>query len=192
MPPQSALTEQARTGWATFLRPGSWALDATAGNGHDTAALAEAVSPGGHVFALDIQNEALRSTAALLEKRELLKVVSLIKGDHGQMRTFLPCGIRGRLNLVCFNLGYLPGGDHGLATRPESTLAALHESLLLLAPGGALSVIAYRGHEGAMDEARVVRAFFETLPDPWQCHQSVATGSDRRPGPVWFLASARP
>ncbi|MFO7724544.1 MAG: class I SAM-dependent methyltransferase [Oceanipulchritudo sp.] len=192
MEQQPALTEQARAAWSSFLHPGSWALDATAGNGRDTAALAAAVSPGGRVFALDIQEDALRRTAALLEKQHLLDAVTLINGDHGKLRDYLPCAVRGRIDLACFNLGYLPGSDHALVTQPESTLSALQESLRLLAPAGALSVIAYRGHQGALEEARLVQAFFETLPAPWKCRQLVATGSDRRPGPVWFLASGAP
>lgn len=192
MAPHPALTERAQAAWAAFLRPGSWAIDATAGNGRDTAALAAAVSPGGRVFAFDIQDEALRSTAALLEKQQRLDAVTLIRGDHRNLREYLPCGARGRIDLVCFNLGYLPGGDHAIATRPESTRAGLHESLLLLAPTGALSVIVYRGHAGALEEAESVQSFFESLPAPWECRQLVATGSAHRPGPAWFLASARP
>jgi predicted methyltransferase len=37
------------------LQPGDTAVDATAGNGHDTLALAELVGPQGVVWALDLQ-----------------------------------------------------------------------------------------------------------------------------------------
>lgn len=188
MEPREALTESAQRAWKSVLGPRSWAIDATAGNGHDTRFLAEAVAPGGHVFAFDIQDAALKATASRLDAAGVLERVTLIKGDHAGMRDFLPCGIRGQVRLVCFNLGYLPGSDHSSTTRPESTLPALHQALLLLAPEGLLSVIAYRGHPGAEAEAASVAAFFNHLPAPWQCLQHRETGTPRNPGPVWWLA----
>jgi hypothetical protein len=58
------------------------------------------------------------------------------------------------------NLGYLPGGDPALITRPDSTLAALQQSLHLLAPRGRLVVTVYPGHPGGAEEGAVVNAFF--------------------------------
>lgn len=183
------LTEIAHRAWCRFLGPGAWAVDATAGNGYDTVVLARSVAPSGHVFAFDIQDAALRATARRLERAGLMDRVTLVKGDHSRMRNNLPCGITGRVGLVCFNLGYLPFGSHAVTTLPETTLPALHEALLLLEPKGALSVIAYRGHAGGMAEAEAVGRFFEErLPSPWRCLEHEATGSAERPGPVWWLA----
>ncbi len=44
------------------MEPGDFVIDATMGNGHDTAFLAELVGPSGEVFAFDIQKEALINT----------------------------------------------------------------------------------------------------------------------------------
>ena len=46
--------------------PGETVVDATAGNGNDTLFLAEYVGENGHVFAFDIQQAALESTAQRL------------------------------------------------------------------------------------------------------------------------------
>lgn len=184
------LTECAHEQWTPFLEPGDWAIDATAGNGHDTLLLARAVGPEGRVFAIDIQEAAIKSTARRLGAEGLLDRVTLVRGDHARMRDLLACGTRGRIKLICFNLGYLPTGDHAVTTHRESTLPALHEALLLLHPEGALSVMAYRGHPGGADEAAAVEGFFDPLPAPWTCRHRVASGSDERPGPVWWLAAA--
>jgi 16S rRNA C1402 N4-methylase RsmH len=183
------LTDLAHEAWAPYLKRDSWAIDATAGNGFDTLFLARALAPEGRVFAIDIQQVAIDATARRLEEAQLLDGVTLIKGDHARIRDYLACGIRGRISLVCFNLGYLPTGDHALTTEPATTVAALHESLLLLSDGGALSVLAYRGHEGAMEEASAVENFFKHLPRPWKCVQRHASGSEERPGPVWWMAA---
>lgn len=39
------------------VEPGDFVIDATMGNGHDTAFLAELVGPSGEVFAFDIQKK---------------------------------------------------------------------------------------------------------------------------------------
>jgi predicted methyltransferase len=184
------LTRIAQLAWERFLPPGSWAVDATAGNGLDTEFLARTVGPEGRVFAFDIQDNALRATSARLEAASLLERVTLIRADHARMRAHLPCSSTARIRLICFNLGYLPTGDHAVTTRPESTIPALHEALLLLAPEGGLSVMVYRGHEGGMEEAEAVEGFMRSLPSPWSCLQHESTGSAGRPGPVWWLAGA--
>ena len=60
--------------------PGETVVDATAGNGHDTLFLAEHVGEEGHVYAFDIQQAALNSTAKRLG--ELTNRVSLILDSH--------------------------------------------------------------------------------------------------------------
>ena len=49
------LTELAQQRIGTIVRSGDIAVDATAGNGHDTLFLAERVGPAGQVYAFDIQ-----------------------------------------------------------------------------------------------------------------------------------------
>ena len=47
-----------------ILREGDVAVDATMGNGGDTAFLCKLVGETGHVYAFDVQQEALDRTAA--------------------------------------------------------------------------------------------------------------------------------
>ena len=69
-----------------FLRPGDAAVDATAGNGHDTLALCQAVGPAGRVFAFDIQQDALDATRALLAENHVLDGrVRLILDSHANL-----------------------------------------------------------------------------------------------------------
>jgi 16S rRNA C1402 N4-methylase RsmH len=188
---RQALTEIAQQEWLPFLKEDGWAIDATAGNGFDTEFLARAVGAKGRVYAFDVQDCAIQSTRKRLEEAGLLGRVSLIQTDHAHMREELACGMRGQIQLICFNLGYLPNGDHEITTQSGSTVQALHESLLLLNPGGALSVIAYRGHHGGMAEAESVGRFFTELPSPWTCIRHESTGTDSNPGPVWWMASSK-
>jgi SAM-dependent methyltransferase len=189
MPGRPPLTEVAHEAWRVHLSPGEAALDATAGNGCDTEFLARELGPQGKVYAVDIQAPAIAATRRRLEQRNLLKRVDLIPGDHSNLRELLGDGLDGKLCLACFNLGYLPTGDHRVTTRPDTTLKALEQALYLIKPAGALSVMVYRGHEGAVEEANAVEEYFKSLPPAWQCRKPIVTGSSERPGPVLWLAS---
>jgi hypothetical protein len=50
--------------------------------------------------------------------------------------------------LVAFNLGYLPGGDKTIITKPETTLIALEAAKGILMAGGLISLVVYVGHPG--------------------------------------------
>ena len=62
-------------------------------------------------------------------------------------------------------LGYLPGGDHTLATKPATTLPALEKALALLKTGGLLSLMIYSGGDSGFEEKEQVLAWLKGL-DP--------------------------
>jgi SAM-dependent methyltransferase len=145
------------------LGPGGLAVDATAGNGHDAVFLAGLVGEAGVVHCFDIQAEALERTRALLAAAGRAGVARFHAVGHEDLLAALPEEHHGRIRAVVFNLGYRPGGDPAVATRPETTLAALGAALRVLGPGGVVSVVCYTGHAGGADEARAVEAFCQDL-----------------------------
>lgn len=148
---------------ADHLRPGDHALDLTAGNGHDTAALARLVGPTGCVWAFDLQAPALAATRRRLAAEGLESRAALIQADHRAWITHVPQAA-GTLAAVVANLGYLPGGDKSIITTPDSSLPALQTALQALRPGGLLAAIIYRGHPGGLEEDRAITAWTATLP----------------------------
>lgn len=147
------------------LRPGDLVVDATAGNGHDTLFLARLVSPGGHVFALDVQERALANTRELLLGSGITEDgFTLIHGGHETLSERLPPSAKGRIQAVMFNLGYLPGSDKTLITETAKTMSAIPQSLEWLCPGGIMTVVVYPGHEGGAVEAKEVEKFASSLP----------------------------
>jgi SAM-dependent methyltransferase len=143
-----------------FVRRGDHVVDATCGNGHDTLLLAELVGPGGRVWAFDIQREAVEATASLLACAGGFDSVVLVHAGHETMAG--ECS--GPLKAVVFNLGYLPGGDRTVVTRPESTLAGLEQSLELLTPGGVVIISLYPGHEAGRQERPALESRLALLP----------------------------
>jgi len=152
---------------AERLAPGGIAIDATAGNGVDTLFLARTAGPKGHVYAFDIQEQALARTRQRLAEDangDAMAPVTLIQAGHEKMAEIIPKTEHGRISAVMFNLGYLPGGDPALITQPGTTLAAMEAAIGLLAPGGVLTAVLYPGHDGGEAEAEAVVRWASRLP----------------------------
>ncbi len=146
---------------ADALAPGAWAVDATAGNGHDTLFLARCVGSEGRVFTVDIAAAALNATGVRLDEAGVRDRVVLLQADHADLGRHLPHDARGRIAAVMFNLGFLPGGDKSRPTRAATTCAALDQALDCLRPGGLLSVLCYTGHPEGAEETRAVEAWVD-------------------------------
>jgi predicted methyltransferase len=143
-----------------MLLPGEMAIDATAGNGHDTVFLAKIVGKNGRVWAFDVQEKALKKTKLRLKEEGLLHQVILLQESHEKMATYAPEGI----GAIMFNLGYLPGGDHKIVTRPATTISAIDAGLALLRAGGIMTLVVYSGHQGGKEEGLLVKEFCSSLP----------------------------
>jgi predicted methyltransferase len=149
-------TARAHREIAAVLREGDVAIDATAGNGHDTVFLGKLVGHAGKVIAFDVQEQAIASTRERLAADNLLERVTLVHGSHAAIADHAKAG---SVAAVMFNLGYLPGGDHTVITRTTETLRALDEALHTLKPGGVLTIVCYPGHEGGDEESAEVVAW---------------------------------
>lgn len=184
MLPLSALIRTGHAALRSLCGPGDVVLDGTAGNGHDTAFLADLVGPEGLVLALDRQQEALDRTADLLRGRKTMDRVRLLRGEHRELGSLLSGELPGpadspALTAAVFNLGFLPGGDKTVITEAASTLAALDAVWPRIRPGGLLSVHAYSGHAGALEERDAVAAWMDRLP--WNEAQVVSCASHNKP-----------
>lgn len=147
-----------------YLKPGMVVVDATAGNGHDTLFLARKVGPEGKVFAFDIQSAALEATSQLLRQHNVADRVELIAAGHERLRDY----VHQSIHAMVFNLGYLPGGDKTIITRPETTLQALKGGMELLVPGGFIVLTVYTGHPGGLEEWESLKEYILRLPrDQW-------------------------
>lgn len=153
------VTERAQALAAEVLELGDIAIDATAGKGRDTAFLAMAVGPTGHVHAFDVQAEAITSTANLIATAGLSDTVTLHQRSHAEISEALPQAHQNKAGVVLFNLGYLPGSDQTIITQPASTAKALQVAREQIRSGGRVVCVTYTGHPGGMDESNEVLQF---------------------------------
>lgn len=158
-----SLTEQAHRILDEWLKPGDVAIDATVGNGNDTAFLLRKLGPNGRVYGFDIQQEALNCTLERLSGTGLISTLTLIQASHADMSDHIPQEQHGRVVACMFNLGYRPGGIKSVTTQSTSTLAALNSAVGLLDGGGLITVLAYPGHADGEQEANQVGRWCESL-----------------------------
>ena len=142
-----------------LINHGDITVDATVGNGNDTLFLADLVGNTGKVYGFDIQQKAVEKTQILLAEHGVADRVSLILDGHENIEKYVQKPVKA----VMFNLGYLPGGEHEIITKEETTIIALKKSLSLLAIDGILSVVIYSGHQGGEKEKQAVEAFFKAV-----------------------------
>lgn len=125
-------------------------VDATLGNGKDTAFLSTLV-PDGKVFAFEIQKEAVEKYKRYIDNNGLKNII-LINDGHENMDKY----IKEEVKAIIFNLGYLPGGDESITTHPDTTVEALKRGLQILMPGGVIAIVVYTGHDGGKEEKKAV------------------------------------
>lgn len=116
-------------------------VDATCGNGGDTAFLCQlSAASGGRVLGFDIQPEAIASTQAHLAAKGFS--AELHCDSHANLLQYIAPG---SADAVMFNFGWLPGADHTVFSTADSSIPALEAALTALRPGGVLSAILYSG-----------------------------------------------
>ena len=142
------------------VAPGDTAVDATMGNGHDTLFLCQLVGERGTVYAFDVQQMAVENTQKRLEEAGVLSRARLFCLGHEHMAE----KVEGPIAAAVFNLGWLPGGDHSVTTRWETTRRAVESALSLLKPSGVLVICAYPGHPEGDRERAALTDFLSALP----------------------------
>jgi predicted methyltransferase len=179
------LTEKVHQLLSEHLRCGDFAIDATAGNGHDTVLLARLVGTSGRTLAIDVQPSALEVTHARLLSNQLQTGVTLQLSEHAQALETLATGCTGAVAAIVFNLGYLPGSDKTIQTQSTTTGRALNAAAHLLRPQGLLCVTAYRAHPGGEDEASTVEQWMQAkASESWDI-QSHIPPSPNQPPILW-------
>lgn len=153
------VTEYCHQFLRNYIREGDLCVDATAGNGGDTEFLCRLVGRSGKVYAFDIQKAAIDRTADRLKTCGLLDRLILIRDSHEKMAEY----VRGHAAAVMFNLGYLPGTDHSIATKPDTTLRAVETGLSLLQKSGVMSLCIYSGGDTGYSEKKALLEYLRNL-----------------------------
>ena len=169
-----------------YLSLGSIAIDATCGNGFDTLFLADQVGSSGIVYGIDVQVRAIECVRQKLSEQGTLPQCRLVNDSHSNLGSIVDAEHRGRVAVVMFNLGYLPFGDKAIVTTPKSTVAGLEQALTLLESGGLISVLAYPGHAGGLEESQCVGDWIEQHATSFEAARFQDEGNANSPI-LWLL-----
>ena len=172
----------------SILRDGDIAVDATVGNGWDTALMADLVGERGMVYGFDVQQVAIDVTKARIDGCRA--TVRLHHQGHESMSNAIDGVHHGNVKAVTFNLGYLPGGDKGVTTRTETTVTGLEQARSVLASDGVITVVCYRHAEGER-ELITVRDVLSSWPQDHYTVIEVDFINQLGLPPVVFVVTAR-
>lgn len=142
-------------------------IDATMGKGNDTKLLCELAKDQGRILAFDIQKEALEETEKMLNGYEIGRKlyedgrIQLILDGHEHMEMYAKSETA---DVICFNFGYLPGGDHRIATKVETSVEAIKKGLKILKRGGMMSLCIYSGGDTGFEEKDAILEYLRSLP----------------------------
>lgn len=143
----------------THLKEGDICADFTMGNGHDTEFLSKTVGENGHVYAFDIQRQAVDSTAARLKEAGCPDNYTLICDSHHRAEEYIHQPIKAGM----FNLGWLPGGDKSITTMRATTMPAIEAAIRLLGDDAVLTVAVYPGHPEGDAEGNMIEEYLSGL-----------------------------
>lgn len=149
--------------WDRVMKHANVVVDATCGNGHDLLYLAERARKGCHLYGIDIQMKAINSNQELLQSNDIAEDVSLTFIHDSHDRALVNQLKDEVIDLMIFNLGYLPGGDHQVITKPHQTIDAIKEGLEKLSKSGVITIVAYPGTTEGLEEMQILKSYLSDL-----------------------------
>lgn len=165
-----------------FIKPGDIVVDATCGNGNDTLTLSRLAK---EVYAFDIQANAINNTKKLLNENNINNV-KLINDFHENFDKYLD-NYEGKISLITFNLGYLPGGNKSIITNHNSTMTAIEKGLNLLNKKGIILVTCYPHEEGKKESKEII-----TYMDNNKINYKIYTNTNNKNAPFLIEIKKHP
>ncbi|MGO1580033.1 MAG: class I SAM-dependent methyltransferase [Peptoniphilaceae bacterium] len=133
-------------------------LDATCGRGYDSLNLIKRMREHSLLYCCDIQKEAIESTKKLLEEEGYYNFITF---EVSHDKVFKK--IDKNLDLIIYNLGYLPKSNKKIITRAKTTVDSISLGLGKLNSNGVIIVVSYLGHEGSYEERDSLEKFLRNL-----------------------------
>ncbi len=127
------------------------AIDATFGNGHDTLYLSSLFE---HVIGFDVQELAYKRASIRLQN---CQNVTLILDSFTHINRY----VQSPIDLVLFNLGFLPGSDRKVITNVQDVIQALDRLDPLMNLKAFIVIVIYTQHNNN-DDFPVLKNYLET------------------------------
>lgn len=141
-----------------YISKGSIVIDATCGNGNDSLYIAQLLYNTGHLYCFDIQQKAIDNTNHLLSSNNFNNF-TMIKDSHVNFNKYIEKDVQ----LIIYNLGYLPNDNKKITTKFDTTIQSLKVGLEILIQNGIIILVIYPGHTEGAIEADEIEKFVSNL-----------------------------
>ena len=111
------------------------------------------------MYGFDIQKAAVERTKERPARAGYEDRAELHGAGHEHMAEY----VREKADVIMFNFGYLPGGDHAVATHPDTSLRAVRQGMELLKKGGVMSLCIYSGGDTGYEERDALMEYLKDL-----------------------------
>ncbi len=152
-----------------YLKLGDKVIDATIGNGKDSLKILNKIGKTGHLYGFDIQQSAINNSKQLLNENGYTNI-TLFHETHENMKNHFNDE---SVDMVIFNLGYLPKGDKSITTKISSTLQAVIQATNVIKVNGIVLITCYIGHDEGKKEYDALIDFYKNID---QTHFNVFHG----------------
>lgn len=132
-------------------------VDATIGNGYDTLYLRKHANENCKIIGFDVQEKAISSTKKRLREHDAFYNTQLIKDGHEYFDKYIDMAI----DLIVYNLGYLPGSDKTITTTKDTTIQSITAGIRLLKKNGLMVIVVYPGHDEGYEEYKTIDDFLK-------------------------------
>lgn len=136
-------------------------VDATCGNGYDTTFLIQCFGHDAYYYVFDIQEQAITATKERVEHTYAKHRIQYIHDSHERLASYIPK--TQQIDVIIFNLGYLPKSDKVFTTQASSTCTAIQQAFELIAHGGLMIITCYTGHPEGYEEFIAVQQLISTF-----------------------------
>jgi len=159
-------------------------VDATCGHGNDTRFLLNLTEGTGKVLAFDIQKEAILRTKKTLSDHPFKESAFVYLDSHENIDRYTSPDT---VDCIMFNLGYLPGRNHQIRTEAQTTISTLEKCLMLLAPGGIISIISYYGKDTSSEEKDALLSYLPAISDAFIVFKTELLNHQNNPPINFFI-----
>lgn len=134
------------------------AADMTVGNGNDIYKIVKTVDKKSEILGFDISEIAIENTKNLLKEFKNNNI-QIIKDSHKNIFKH----INKKLDLVIYNLGYLPKGNKDITTDYVTVIKSLEYVLNFLNINGIVIITFYPGHSSGKLESIEIEKYLADL-----------------------------
>ena len=170
-----------------FMRPklttAEVIVDATCGNGHDCLFLAKHSQPEAQIYAFDIQTQSILNSKKLLAQNCLDNKVEFYQENFVNIKKY----VDKKLDLVVFNLGYLPGENKNITTCVNDLCLTIPLIVELLSVQGIIIIVSYPGHEQGKKEFIWLEKYLPELSNKVYNVGKYQLFNHQKPSPIVYI-----